>query len=202
MKITAYTDGSAKIQYPHLGGSGVYIKTPAKTFKIRKGYCNTKTGRAELHACIICMQSVKDKKADLTIYSDSQYVCNTVNLWIDNWKNLGFMGKANVDLLEQLYLEIWKFRRRPKLIHIKGHQEVTKKREKFVREHVLGNNIADALANYKTQTSYEVDLPLSNLATFEIEDYEEIEGKLYYKTKEPFVKGADDFDWNNETLNR
>ena len=195
MRITAYTDGSARIQYPHLGGSGIYIKTPTKTLKIRKGYCNTKTGRAELHSCIICMQSIKDKKVDLTIYSDSQYVCNTVNLWIDSWKNMGFVGKANVDLLEELYHEIWKFRRRPKLVHIKGHQDVTD-------EHTLGNNIADSLANYRTQSSYEVDLPLSDLASFEMSDYYEQDNKLYYKKEADKLKEAsDNYDWKNEILN-
>lgn len=174
MKITAYTDGSACVGYPKLGGFGVYIKTPDKNIKIRKGYCNTKTGRMELMAVITCMRSIQNKNLELVIRSDSQYVCNTVNEWIDNWRNTGYFNKANVDLLTQLYEEIWKFKKRPKLIHIKGHQEPTD-------EDKLGNNIADQLASYRTQSSYEVDLPLSDLASFEMSDYYELDNKLYYK---------------------
>lgn len=174
MRIIAYTDGSACINHPKLGGFGVYLKTGEKTIKLRKGYCNTKTGRMELMAVITCLRAIQNKNLYVKIYSDSQYVCNTVNQWIDNWKNLGYLGKANIDLLEQLYSEICKFKRRPILEHIKGHQDPD-------TEHKLGNNIADSLASYRTQTSYEVDLPLTDLAEFEKEDYEEIEGKLYLK---------------------
>lgn len=174
MRITAYTDGSACVGYPKLGGFGIYIQTPTKNIKIRKGYCNTKTGRMELMAVITCMRSIQNKNLELIIRSDSQYVCNTVNEWIDNWRNTGYFNKANVDLLKQLCEEINKFKKRPKLIHIKGHQDPD-------TEHKLGNNIADQLASYKTQTSYEVDLPLADLAEFEKEDYEKIEGKLYLK---------------------
>ena len=153
MRIIAYTDGSACVGYPKLGGFGVYIKTPTNNIKIRKGYCNTKTGRMELMAAITCMRSIQNKNLELIIRSDNQYVCNTVNEWIENWHNTGYFNKANVDLLKQLYEEINKFKKRPKLIHIKGHQNITD-------GHTLGNNIADSLADYNTQSSYEVDLPL------------------------------------------
>ena len=195
MRITAYTDGSACVGYPKLGGFGVYIKTPDKNIKIRKGYCNTKTGRMELMAVIICMRSIQNKGLELTIRSDSQYVCNTVNEWIDHWRSIGYLGKANIDLLKQLDIEISKFTYRPKLIHIKGHQDVTD-------QHTLGNNIADQLANYKTQSSYEVDLPLSDLASFEMNDYYELDDKLYYKKEVDRLKEAsDNYDLKNEIKN-
>lgn len=192
MKITAYTDGSACVTYPKLGGFGIYIKTPDKNIKIRKGYCNTKTGRMELMAVITCMRSIQNKNLELIIRSDSQYVCNTVNEWIDHWRSIGYLGKANVDLLKQLDQEISKFTYRPKLIHIKGHQEPTD-------EDKLGNNIADFLANYKTQSSYEVDLPLSDLASFEMSDYYEQDNKLYFKREVDQLKEAsENYDLNNK----
>lgn len=172
-EIVAYTDGSAVLKYPFKGGSGVYIKTPTKSFKIRKGWCNTKTGRCELHAVILCLQSIKNKKAKVTIYSDSMYVVNTCNEWIKNWERDFYYEKKNVDLLKQLIFELRQFNRWPKLNHIKGHQDVS-------CEHTLGNSIADEQASYKTQTSWEVDVPFENLAEFEKEDFKEINGKLYY----------------------
>jgi len=207
MRIIAYTDGSARIQYPHLGGFGVYMITPDKKFKIRKGYCNTKTGRMEIMAALTCMRAVQNKRAELVIYADSQYVCNTVNEWIDNWSSVSYCGKANVDLLKQLHYEIHLFSKRPKCIHIKGHQDV-------VDEHTLGNNIADELANYKTQNSYEVDQPLKDVASFELSDYEEKDGKLYFIKEADELKIAseeydsirtnkeiDNYNWENEIKN-
>jgi ribonuclease HI len=182
MRIIAYTDGSACVNYPKLGGFGVYIKTQEKNIKIRKGYCNTKTGRMELMAALTCMRSVQNKQSELIIYADSQYVCNTVNEWIDNWKVMSYQDKANKDILEQLYIEIHKFDHRPRCRHIKGHQEVS-------CEHTLGNNIADELASYRTQISYELDLPLQDLAIFELEDdYYTLNDKIYYKRNDSLVR--------------
>ena len=171
-KIIAYTDGSAVTKYPYLGGFGVYIKTEDITF--RKGYFGTKTGRMELMAVIYTCRAVKNKSNQLIIYSDSQYVCRTCNEWIDNWEKVLFEGKKNVDLLKQLIFELRKFKKRPKLIHIKGHQEITD-------EHTEGNNIADLMANYKSQKTWEEDVPLTDLSKFEEEDFKVINGKKYYK---------------------
>ena len=173
-KITAYTDGSAVLKYPFKGGSGIYIKTQTKSFKIRKGWCNTKTGRCELHAVIICLRSIKNKKAKVTIYSDSMYVVNTCNEWIQKWERDFYYDKKNVDLLKQLIFELRQFERWPTLNHIKGHQDVS-------CEHTLGNSIADELANYKTQTIWEVDVPFDDLFVWEEEDFKNIDGKMFWK---------------------
>ena len=172
-EVIAYTDGSAVLKYPFKGGSGVFIKTGGKAFKIRKGWCFTKTGRCELHAVIICLQAIKDKNLNVTIYSDSMYVVNTCNQWIKNWERNLFQEKANIDLLQQLIFELRQFKRWPKLIHVKGHQEISD-------DHTLGNNMADELANYKTQKDWEVDMTKEDLFVWEKEDFKEINGKLYY----------------------
>ena len=190
-KITAYTDGSAVLNYPFKGGFGIYIKTSTKSFKIRKGYCNTKTGRMELRAVLTCLKSIKNKNSILTIYSDSMYVINTCNEWIFKWENQGWFDKKNVDLLEQLIIEIRKFKKRPILKHIKGHQEVSKNNPDIKNKHIEGNCTADSLANYKTQKSWELDLPLNDkrvieldLTEIEKQDFKEINGKIYFKQDE------------------
>jgi len=175
-KIIAYTDGSATVKYPYLGGFGVYIKGKQSTVKIRKGFSCTKTGRMELTAVIYCLKSIINKNERVVIYSDSQYVCNTCNIWIDNWERKVWVGLKNVDLLKELLFELRKFRIRPKLIHIKGHQEV-------VDEHTHGNSIADELANYKTQKNYQVDQLPNDLSNIELEDFETINGKMFYKNE-------------------
>jgi ribonuclease HI len=178
--ITAYTDGSAVLKYPYLGGFGSYIKTETKNLKIRKGFFNTKTGRMELTAVIYVLRSIKNKQMKLVIYSDSMYVVNTCNEWIDNWERVGFIGKKNVDLLKQLAYELRLFNRRPELRHVKGHQEHDEANSNTENEHIRCNNIADELADYKTQKSYEQDVPFGDLAAFEVDDFYEVDGKVYY----------------------
>lgn len=173
MRLTAYTDGSACTGGYKLGGWGCYIKS-TPTIKMRKGYANTKTGRMELTAVIYCLRTIKNKNIKLTIYSDSMYVCNTVNEWIEKWALLGFVDKANIDLLEQLHHELMLFKHRVRLVHIKGHQRVTDESS----DHVLGNKEADRLADYKTQKNYQVDIPI------EMDDLMEIEKQDYYFKKD------------------
>jgi ribonuclease HI len=171
-QITAYTDGSATTFHPYLGGFGIYF--PHGNIRIKKGWSHTKTGRQELYAVLYCLRSIKNKQAKVTIYSDSQYVCNTVNEWIEGWERNMWYDKKNVDILKQLLIELRKFAYYPRLIHIKGHQEVTCK-------HTKGNSLADELANYRNHSSYEVDITPTGLNEIEKQDYFEKDGKMYLK---------------------
>lgn len=178
-KVICYTDGSAITDFPRLGGFGIYIKNGINSFKIRKGFCNTKTGRMELTAVLYCLRSIKNKNLFVIIYSDSQYTVKSCNNWVEGWEKRGWVGVKNCDLMKQLLYELRQFSRRPKLIHIKGHQQITDL-------HTEGNNIADQLASYKTQKSYELDLPIDDydLTTFEKNDFCEKDGKTYYRQPE------------------
>ena len=151
-KIVAYTDGSACVKGEKLGGFGVYIIDGEKEYCYKQGFKNTKTGRAELHGLICCLQKITVKEAIIDIYCDSEYVVKTISekrLW--KWKRIGWVGVKNVDLLIILLEEYTKFRIPPKLHHIKGHT----KNEDI---HSLGNAIVDQLASYKNQTSYKTDI--------------------------------------------
>ena len=151
-KIVAYTDGSASVKGERLGGFGTYIIDGQKEYFYRKGYSNTKTGRMELTAMITCLRKIEDKSRRVEIHSDSEYVILCINdrrLW--KWQRLSWVGVKNVDLLKQFLEEYLKFTHPPKLFHIKGHTELDDLNS-------LGNQICDELANYKTQTSYEIDL--------------------------------------------
>ena len=171
--ITAYTDGSAVTKYPYLGGFGVYIKHGDKRLKIRKGFCFTKTGRMELTAVLYCLRAIKDKNILIKIYSDSMYVVNTCNEWIENWHILDYADKKNVDILRLLREELNMFSKRPRIVHIKGHQDVE-------NEHQRCNAIADELANYKTQKDYEMDGVPKDLTEWEKDDFITKGNKQYY----------------------
>ena len=154
-EITMFTDGSACIKPPKLGGCGVYIIHGEKEYFISKGYVNTKTGRMEIYALLYALRSVnKDMEVKVTIYSDSQYVVNSLTKqWVLKWQRNNWEGAKNVDLWEQVLEEI---REHPKmklrLRWIKGHQT------NFEDELVVGNNIVDMLADYKNNDNYIKDL--------------------------------------------
>lgn len=154
-EITMFTDGSACIKPPKLGGCGVYIIHGEKEYFISKGYVNTKTGRMEIYALLYALRSVnKDMEVKVTIYSDSQYVVNSLTKqWVLKWQRNNWEGAKNVDLWEQVLEEIGE---RPKmklrLRWIKGHQT------NFEDELVVGNNMADILADYKNHDNYIKDL--------------------------------------------
>jgi len=144
-----FTDGSCNYQTKE-GGSGVYMCKP-KEKRIRVGFCPTRTGRTEVNALSIALSQIpKKEKTKVTIYSDSQYVVNSImKNWAERWQKEGWVGRKNVDLWKKILKQI---KNRPNMrlsvIHIKGHQK------DMTNPLVLGNSIADELANYKTQESY------------------------------------------------
>jgi len=155
-RVICYTDGSANWQNG-LGGYGVYMKIEEggilkKELFFNKGYSETKIGRMELRGMITALQKIKNKELTVFIYSDSQYVCNCINKgWMQTWERTGFKGVKNVDLIKQYLEEFRKFKFKPVVQHVRGHQTGE-------HEHIVGNNIADMLANYKQFEEYEIDL--------------------------------------------
>lgn len=159
-RFICYTDGSAvankNSENYRLGGFGVYMKIEEDGVIVRElffngGFSNTKTGRMELTAAITALHKIKDKLSQVFIYSDSQYVTDCINLdrlW--NWEKNNWQGLKNIDLLKRLFEEFKKFRRKPIFIHIKGHQ-------KSDDDNVIGNNIADRLADYHQFKTYKKD---------------------------------------------
>ncbi len=53
----------------------------------------------ELMAVIVALESLKKEGLQLTVYTDSKYVRDAVELkWIWGWLKTGFKGKKNADL--------------------------------------------------------------------------------------------------------
>jgi ribonuclease HI len=171
--ITAYTDGSASVKSMK-GGCGSWIKyKDSKEHFISKGFYPTKTGRMELMAVILTLQSIKDKSETVLIYSDSKYVVNTVMQgWLDKWEREFWQNNKNTDICKVLKEELFKFtlsNGKVILKHIKGHQD------NLQDEHIYGNNVADALADLHNFTEFEKDLEVTR------EEINESELKFYNK---------------------
>lgn len=87
--IYLYTDGAASGN-PGPGGFGVVLKCGNLTKELSGGFALTTNNRMELLAVIAGLEAIKWKGAEVTVYSDSTYVVNTVN---KGWKR-----KKNLDL--------------------------------------------------------------------------------------------------------
>ena len=166
MKILAYTDGSAVAsgKLKGHGGFGTYFPNLLGSKKaFSEGYLDTKTGRMEQMALLYAIKAIpEDLECVLEVHSDSQYVVKTftenrLQKWIsNNWESYGGQV-ANVDLWQRVVLEI---SLRPKMklqmVWIKAHQldrlkkcETIKRKELLQNPHIVGNTIADILADHK-----------------------------------------------------
>lgn len=112
MKVTIYTDGSARGNPDGPGGYGTvlsYIDPSGKEHvrEYSQGYVKTTNNRMELLAAIVGLEALI-KPCEVTLYSDSQYLVKAFNEhWIDGWVKKGWKrGKnepvKNVDLWKRL----------------------------------------------------------------------------------------------------
>jgi ribonuclease HI len=121
MSVIIYTDGSAKGN-PGNGGYGVVLISGIHRKEISEGFRLTTNNRMELLAVIIGLESLKTKKENVTVYSDSKYVVDAVNKkWVFGWEKKNFNKKKNPDLWIR-FLKIFK-KHIVTFIWIKGHAE-------------------------------------------------------------------------------
>lgn len=119
MKVTVYTDGSARGN-PGNGGYGIVMISGHHRKEMSAGYRLTTNNRMELLAVIVALESMKMPNLDITIYTDSKYVCESVEKgWVFNWARIGFKDKKNPDLWKR-FLAIYP-KHKIQFKWIKGH---------------------------------------------------------------------------------
>lgn len=105
-EVTIYTDGACSGN-PGAGGYGVVLMHGEYRKEISGGFRRTTNNRMEILAAIIGLSALNTKCA-VTIYTDSQYVVNSIAKgWAKGWQAKGWRkkdgGKAvNPDLWEKL----------------------------------------------------------------------------------------------------
>lgn len=144
IRVVSYVDGSCNWKN-RIGGIGVhstYIFDDNTQHEdtYSAGYEETTIGRMEISAVIHALDTVPEEwrgQVNITIYSDSQYVVNSINKWIKQWAITDYIGYANSDLwriyttLQDSYLSRGG---KIKIIWVRGH------------DNNIGNEKADALA--------------------------------------------------------
>lgn len=112
MKVTIYTDGSARGNPDGPGGYGTIIhyvdgKGTLHQREYSAGYKKTTNNRMELMAAIVGLEALT-KPCQVKLVSDSKYLTDAFNQnWIDswlkkNWKTAGGSTVKNIDLWQRL----------------------------------------------------------------------------------------------------
>ena len=117
--INIYTDGSSRGN-PGPGGYGIVMLYKDKRKELSQGYRLTTNNRMELTAVIKALEALKNNKIEITIYSDSKYVVESIEKgWIWNWEKKNFKKKLNSDLWK-IFIPLYK-KFKIKFKWVKGH---------------------------------------------------------------------------------
>lgn len=128
MKIEIYTDGAVSNngQKDNFGGYSAIIVIDGKFYKeFHKGKRGTTNNEMELMGVLIAVKAAKTLKQEVTIYSDSAYVVNSINQWMAGWATKGWVNSkgekvANLEIMQELY-DLLSFDRFISVVKIKGH---------------------------------------------------------------------------------
>jgi ribonuclease HI len=121
-QLVIYTDGAARGN-PGPGGYGAILMWGNNTKELSAGYRLTTNNRMELMAVIAALKALTKTNLEVTIFTDSQYVLNSIEKrWLNNWIATDFKGgKKNKDLWMQYYQLAKNYS--IKLVWVKGHAE-------------------------------------------------------------------------------
>ena len=104
--ITIYTDGACSGN-PGVGGWGVVIIEDNKNETFLNGGDNdTTNNKMELTAAIQALKAF-EKKRTITLITDSKYVKDGIQSWIQNWKKNGWKTAAKKPVKnKELWIEL------------------------------------------------------------------------------------------------
>lgn len=152
MKVQIYTDGSSRGN-PGPGGYGAILVYGHHRKELSEGYKQTTNNRMELLAVIKALEAMKTSGLEITIYTDSKYVCEAVEKkWVFGWEQKGFKGKKNADLWMR-FLKLYPLHK-IRFHWIKGHAG----HKENERCDELATQAADNSAHLKPDTGFESGL--------------------------------------------
>ena len=123
--VTIYTDGACSGN-PGPGGWGAILEWNGVEKELSGGAADTTNNRMELLGAIRGLEAL-NQPCQVTLYSDSAYLCNAINQgWLVNWQRNGFLKKdkkpvENVDLWKSLLIQMEKHR--ISFVKVKGHAD-------------------------------------------------------------------------------
>ncbi|MDX1508081.1 MAG: ribonuclease HI [Woeseiaceae bacterium] len=134
--VEIYTDGACRGN-PGPGGWGVVLIAGERRKTMHGGEAETTNNRMELTAAIEALNALKGRQ-NVVLHTDSKYVMDGINSWLDNWKKRGWKTAAKKPVKNQdLWMALDEACRRHDVrwVWVKGH------------DGNVGNELADELAN-------------------------------------------------------
>ena len=121
-QLLIYTDGAARGN-PGPGDYGIILIWGDKQKEISAGYRLTTNNRMELMAVIVALEALNKQGIQVTIYTDSKYIVDSVQKgWLNNWIRTQFKGgKKNKDLWMRYHSIALQFHVR--FVWVKGHSD-------------------------------------------------------------------------------
>ncbi len=122
MSIKIYTDGACSGN-PGPGGWGALLCWNGHEKELSGGEPDTTNNRMEMMAVIKALESLK-KESTATLYTDSKYVKQGVEEWLEGWKAKGWKTAAKKPVKNQ---DLWEridslfSMHSIKIIWVKGH---------------------------------------------------------------------------------
>ena len=141
--LEIYTDGACKGN-PGIGGWGVIINSSKINKELYGGELDTTNNRMELTAILKALEfltTIKPEileKLNIQLYTDSNYACQGINSWLNNWKKNNWKTSSNKEVKNKdLWQQIDELKSKFKIqwCWVKGHNGLP------------GNEKADELAN-------------------------------------------------------
>ncbi len=118
-----YTDGAASGN-PGPGGFGVVLISGSHRREISSGFRLTTNNRMELMAVCAGLEALKIEGCEVTIYTDSKYVADSVEKgWVFGWEKKQYLKKKNPDLWIR-FLRAFR-KHKVKFVWVRGHSSVT-----------------------------------------------------------------------------
>lgn len=140
-EIIVFTDGGVRGngKKENIGAFAVTLEYKGRTKEFSEASKNTTNNIQELLGVIKALELIKTVNIPIKIHSDSAYVVNGINNWVNGWKKKGWR-KSDGKTIENL--ELWK--RLDELVNKQENLEIIK-----VKGHANndGNNRADELVN-------------------------------------------------------
>lgn len=135
-KLEIYTDGACRGN-PGPGGWGALLIAGERRKLMHGGAAESTNNRMELTAVIEALNALQGKRK-LTLYTDSKYVLDGINSWIEGWKARGWKTAAKKPVKNQ---DLWEALDKARNRHDIDWQ--------WVKGHAgnKGNETADELAN-------------------------------------------------------
>ena len=122
-RVQIFTDGACSGN-PGPGGWGTILRYNGVEKELSGGEKVTTNNRMELTAVIKGLEALKEP-CEVTLYSDSQYVCNALKLgWANKWRSQGWMrNKKEPALNPELWGELLDLcdKHKVEVVWVKGH---------------------------------------------------------------------------------